>query len=42
MCDDEVDVDGYLQSVVPQHEGHQRRKHGSIHLQTLETMEDGL
>jgi len=40
-CDGEVDVDGYLQSIVPQHEGHQSRKHGSDCLQTLETVEDG-
>lgn len=41
-CDAEVDVDGYLQSILPQHEEDKRRKYGSVHLQTLETVEDGL
>lgn len=40
--DGEADVVGYLQSIVPQHKGHQKRKHGSVCLQTLEPVEDGL
>lgn len=39
---DEVEVDGYLQRVVPQHERHLRGKHGSVCLQTIENVEDGL
>lgn len=37
-----ADVDGYLQSVVPQHEGHQRRKLQSVCLETLESAEEGM